>query len=202
MLSLDNAFTAEDVRDFEARVRRFLGLLDDEELRSSPSQDRRPLLSLRYEKGELVLGATRGDGAEGGKRHRQCAHDQGHPQTHARPPRAGHLRGPGRGLYAPRGFRRDEQRQEKAGEKIFAIRRKPPPARCASSMHRSPRGGPCASSPIIGRGLELPGKTHWEESARAEGMGLSVQSARARCRNVDEALNSTTAQHQRDRARL
>ena len=66
MLSLGNAFEGDEIREFVQRVRRFLGLADDEnvELVAEPKIDGLSA-SLRYEAGQFTLGATRGDGRIG-----------------------------------------------------------------------------------------------------------------------------------------
>ncbi|MEJ6388428.1 NAD-dependent DNA ligase LigA [Gymnodinialimonas ulvae] len=66
MLSLSNAFDVEDVADFVAGIRRYLGLTEDSPLAftAEPKIDGLSL-SLRYEQGTLVHAATRGDGAVG-----------------------------------------------------------------------------------------------------------------------------------------
>jgi DNA ligase (NAD+) len=66
MLSLDNAFAEADVIDFVGRIRRFLKLGEDDQIAFSAEPKIDGLsMSLRYEAGELVTAATRGDGAEG-----------------------------------------------------------------------------------------------------------------------------------------
>lgn len=66
MLSLENAFAAEDIAEFDDRIRRYLNLGPGEPLAytAEPKIDGLSL-SLRYESGRLVLAATRGDGETG-----------------------------------------------------------------------------------------------------------------------------------------
>ncbi|WP_158813794.1 NAD-dependent DNA ligase LigA [Methylocapsa sp. S129] len=66
MLSLGNIFEDEEVAEFCARVRRFLGLAEDAELgvTAEPKIDGLSC-ALRFERGLLVQAATRGDGFEG-----------------------------------------------------------------------------------------------------------------------------------------
>jgi DNA ligase (NAD+) len=70
MLSLSNAFSHDELRAFDGRVRRGLGLAPAPE----PAADLRYVaelkidglaISLRYERGRFVQGATRGDGTTG-----------------------------------------------------------------------------------------------------------------------------------------
>lgn len=66
VLSLDNGFEDPDIYDFFDRIRRFLGLSPEEviEIVAEPKIDGLSA-TLDYQKGQFILGATRGDGTEG-----------------------------------------------------------------------------------------------------------------------------------------
>jgi DNA ligase (NAD+) len=127
MLSLDNAFADEEVAEFVARVRRFLKLAEGEEvaLTAEPKIDGLSC-SLRFEKGVLVLAATRGDGSVG-------EDVTPNARTIADIPQTLHPSPSGEGLSIPEVFEiRGEvymskadfaalnERQSEAGGKIFA----------------------------------------------------------------------------------
>lgn len=65
MLSLGNAFTDEDVSDFDERIRKFLNLGNDPIAYTAEPKIDGLSLSIRYENGKLVQAATRGDGETG-----------------------------------------------------------------------------------------------------------------------------------------
>ena len=64
MLSLDNAFSDEEVRDFDRRIRERLPKLDSIRYSAEPKLDGLAV-SARYERGSFVQASTRGDGATG-----------------------------------------------------------------------------------------------------------------------------------------
>jgi DNA ligase (NAD+) len=65
MLSLENAFTEQDLADFLDRTRKLLGSPQDAILFTAETKIDGLSLSIRYENGRLVRAATRGDGTEG-----------------------------------------------------------------------------------------------------------------------------------------
>ena len=153
MLSLANGFGEEDVREFVERIRRFLALRPEAPLvfTAEPKIDGLSL-SLRYEKGELVTAATRGDGAVGEDVTANARTVARHPEEAARQGRSrrsAEIRGE---IYlSPCRFRRDQRAP--GGGRQQALRQSAQRRRgfsCASSMPRSRRRVRCASSPTPG----------------------------------------------------
>ena len=119
MLSLGNAFTDEDVYDFDARIRKFLGLGGDADLTytAEPKIDGLSL-SLRYEQGKLVQAATRGDGEVGENVTRNALTVQDIPHILTGAPDILEVRGEVYMAHAD--FEALNERQREKGEKPFA----------------------------------------------------------------------------------
>ena len=153
MLSLDNAF-AEDRRASISSAASAVscGLPEDEEIAFSAEPKIDGLsMSLRYENGVLVTGATRGDGAEGEDVTANVKTLADIPQRLQGQERAGRLRGARRSLHdQARVPRTQPQAGARPASRSTSIRATPRPARCASSIRRSRRRGRSAFSPMPG----------------------------------------------------
>ncbi|MDQ2092868.1 NAD-dependent DNA ligase LigA [Rhodalgimonas zhirmunskyi] len=117
MLSLANAFEDQDVAEFDESVRRYLGRTESVTYTAEPKIDGLSL-SLRYEKGELVSAATRGDGAVGENVTANAREIQEIPQEIMQAPDVLEVRGE---VYmSHRDFEALNARQAENGDKTFA----------------------------------------------------------------------------------
>jgi len=187
MLSLDNAFSAEDVHEFVARVRRFLNLGDEVTvaLTAEPKIDGLSC-SLRYENGRLVRAATRGDGTTGEDVTANVRTMKDVPQTlGGNPPAVFEVRGE---VYMTKAAFA-ELNERLAGERVFA---NPRNAAAGSLRQKDPevtRGRSlCFLAHGWGEASDLPGATQAEVMEAIRGWGLSVSDKLVRVDDVDAAL--------------
>jgi DNA ligase (NAD+) len=193
MLSLDNAFSVEEVHEFVGRVRRFLSLPASEPvaLTAEPKIDGLSC-SLRYEKGQLVLAATRGDGTVGEDVTPNARTISDIPQKllpggEQEVPDILEVRGE---VYMSKAdFAALNERQEAAGGKIFAN-----PRNAAAGSLRQKDASVTAARPLCflahGWGeLSQPlGATQGEAMARLKSLGFPVSDLLERCETVEDAL--------------
>jgi DNA ligase (NAD+) len=188
MLSLDNAFSDEEVYEFVARVRRFLNLPADEPvaLTAEPKIDGLSC-SLRYERGRLVLGATRGDGTTGEDVTPNVRTIGDIPQSIADGPDILEIRG--EVFMSKADFEALNERQEAAGGKIFAnprnaaagsLRQKDPSITAARPLRFLAHGWGELSQPLAG--------TQYEAMKRIESFGIPVTDLLVRCNSLEEML--------------
>ena len=119
MLSLGNIFADDEVAEFCARVRRFLGMAEDAPLAvvAEPKIDGLSS-SLLYERGDLVRAATRGDGYEGEDVTANAMTVEAIPKTLKGAPERLEVRGE---IYlAHEDFEKINERQAAAGKPVFA----------------------------------------------------------------------------------
>lgn len=188
MLSLENAFAEEEVADFVARVRRFLNLPVDAvvAMTAEPKIDGLSC-SLRYERGELVLATTRGDGTVGEVVTANARTIRDVPQKISNAPEVLEVRGE---VYMSKSdFEALNERQEAVGGKIFAnprnaaagsLRQKDPSITAARPLRFLAHGWGELSEPL--------GETQYGAMKRIEGFGLPVTDLLVRCNDLDELL--------------
>jgi len=189
MLSLDNAFANEDVQEFAARVRKFLGLKDDAELafNCEPKIDGLSA-SLRYENGLFVQGATRGDGAEGEDITANLRTIKDIPlRLSGKPPKVLEVRGE---VYmSHREFAALNKRQEKDGKPTYAN-----PRNSAAGSVRQLDPGITASRNLHffaytwGEVTALPAKTQWDMLQAFKDYGFKVNPLTKRVETVEAVL--------------
>jgi len=191
MLSLDNAFSDEDLRAFDKRVKERLGFAESDNIAymCEPKYDG-VAVSLIYESGFLVQGATRGDGAKGENITENVKTIQSIPlklNTDS-PPGTIEVRGE---IYMPhKGFKAFNERAIATGEKAFV---NPRNAAAGSLRQLDPKITAtrplemCAYSVGFSDGAELP-KTQSSTLALLQSWGFLVSDQSRAAINVSDAI--------------
>lgn len=202
MLSLDNVFSNDEAREFVARVKRFLNLPDDADVRLRAEAKIDGLsCAMRFENRRLVHGATRGDGAVGEEVTANLAHVSGLAHTlPADAPAVAEVRGE---IYISKaGFAALNARQAEAGAKVFAN-----PRNAAAGSLRQLDPAISASRPLAfivhgwGEMSAMPGSTQSDVTAAIAGWGFDTGSLAVGDATMDECL-AFTADLERRRADL
>ncbi len=189
MMSLDNAFSPEEVEDWVSRVRRFLSLGEGEEV-AITAEDKIDGLScsLRYENGKLLRAATRGDGQVGEDVTPNVAQIPDIPQKLSGDvPEVFEIRGE---VYMSKAdFHALNAAQEEAGGKLFAN-----PRNAAAGSLRQKDASVTAKRPLKfwahgwGAASEVPGATQEEVVRKIEGWGVPVSPLFTRVHDVASML--------------
>ncbi len=188
MISLDNVLTPDEFSEFVARARRFLGFDPSRSLLmvGEPKIDGLSI-SLTYEQGRFVAGATRGDGIEGEDVTANLKTMKAVPQRlHGQAPSFIEIRGE---VYMMKtDFLALNNAQEKAGEKAFAN-----PRNAAAGSLRQLDPSITASRRLslfayaMGAASEAVADTHWGYLERLRGWGFTVNPLSRHVRDESEA---------------
>ena len=188
MLSLENAFSEDEVGEFVARIRRFLNLPADAFVATTAEPKIDGLsCSLRYEHGELVLAATRGDGAVGEDVTANVRTIADIPQHVTGAPDVLEVRGE---VYMSKDdFEALNERQEASGGKIFAnprnaaagsLRQKDANITAARPLRFLAHGWGEISEPLAG--------SQFEAMNRIAALGIPVSELLVRCDDLAAML--------------
>ena len=191
MLSLGNAMSAEEMLEFDRRIKRFLRTDGDIEYVAEVKLDGLAV-ELVYEDGQLTVGSTRGDGVNGEDVTQNIRTIKSIPLRLIKPPARSVpqlLEVRGEVLLPRRAFERLNEERNKAGEPRFA---NPRNAAAGSLRQLDPRI--TASRPLdifchshgMVQGIQF--KTQWEFLDGIKQLGLRINPLSRLCRSVDEVL--------------
>ncbi len=201
MLSLSNAFDAEDVQDFVAGIRRYLGLTEDATLpfTAEPKIDGLSL-SLRYEGGALVHAATRGDGAVGENVTANARTIDDIPTTLDNAPDLLEVRGEVYMAHAD--FTALNTRQAGAGDKVFANPRNAAAGSLRQLDATITKARPLKFFAYAWGALSTPlALTQTDALATLKALGFQINDRTRTCANCEEML-AHYASIEEDRAAL
>jgi DNA ligase (NAD+) len=209
MMSLDNAFTDDEVVEFVARVRRYLNLPEDSEV-AFTAEDKIDGLScsLRYERGRLVRAATRGDGLVGEDVTANVAHVRDIPQALGEgAPEVFEVRGEvymEKAAFLALNDRLLDEARAAAEAKgdlfdVAKVRQFANPRNAAAGSLRQKDARVTASRPLAffahgwGAASAVPGANQHEVMQRIASWGFVTSPQLALCRTVDEMLTAYRA---------
>jgi DNA ligase (NAD+) len=188
MLSISNTYNPGELREFDARVKRFLGVEGPVAYVVEIKIDG-VSVSLRYESGRLVLGATRGDGRQGDDITANVRTIRRIPARIACPAGARVLEVRGEVFMETAAFEAMNRAREAAGETVFA---NPRNATAGSLKLLDPRivaGRPltCFFYALGETDYPLP-PTHAEVLNELERLGFPVSPDRILCPDIEAVL--------------
>jgi DNA ligase (NAD+) len=190
MLSLANAFDETEAREFDKRVKKFLGTSSDIEYVTEPKLDGLAV-ELVYERGQFVVGSTRGDGVNGENITQNLRTIKTIPLQLIRkeisvPER---LEVRGEVIMQLKRFRELNQKREELGEPLFAN-----PRNASAGSVRQLDSKITAERPLevycygIGEVRGRTFKSHWEILQTLSKWGLRINPNLDRCKNIDEVI--------------
>jgi DNA ligase (NAD+) len=190
MLSLANGQNEVEVREFDQRVRRFLGGDGDITYVAEPKLDGLAV-ELVYERGNLVIGSTRGDGVNGENITQNLRTIKTIPLTlmGKEIPIPERLEVRGEVYMEINGFKELNKRREALGEPLFAN-----PRNAAAGSLRQLDPGITANRPLnlffygLGEVVDYTFKTHWQFLDTLPHWGFRVNPLARQCRDIDDAI--------------
>ena len=191
MLSLANAFDESEAKDFDKRVKKFLGSSADVEYVAEPKLDGLAV-ELVYERGLLVVGSTRGDGVNGENITQNLRTVKTIPlrliQKEIPAPERLEIRG--EVIMQLDRFKELNRKREETGEPLFAN-----PRNAAAGSIRQLDSKITAERPLeiycygLGEVRGWTFKTQWEVLQTFPKWGLRTNPQVRKCKNIDEVLD-------------